>query len=152
DVRCRARRDETQMSSMDRVAVYQDDRALDTVLQFADVAAPRMSAQGFDRRWREDQRFLVHVPAEPLDKVPGEGRDIAEPITQRGNADRKDGEPKKQILAVLPGGYRLAQIAVGGGNDPDVDLQRCCAPDALEAFFLERSKDLGLQSDGEVAD
>src|SRR6185437_13494750 len=57
-----------------------------------------------------------------------------------------------EILAVLPRGDRGLQVPVRRGNDTHVHLQRLRAADPLKSFFLERSQNLGLQRERQIAD
>ena len=59
----------------------------------------RYVAQLLHRRRREHERLLVQVAAEALDEVPREHRDVARPLAQRRNRDRKHRQPEIEVLA-----------------------------------------------------
>ena len=59
---------------------------------------------------------------------------------------------KYEILAVLTRGHGRAQVLVRRRDDADVDLERRGAADPLELLLLERTKNLRLQGEGQVAD
>ena len=63
--------------------------------------------------------------AEPLGcllhEVPGQRRDVGQPIPQGGELNGKHAQPVIQILAKPPGLDLRFQVAVGRGDDPDVD-------------------------------
>ena len=69
---------------------------------------------------------------EAVEEVLDEQRDVLAPIAQRRQRDRDDVEPVEQVLAELAVRDRLLQVAVGRGDDPDVDLDRLGAADAAE--------------------
>src|SRR5688572_1668638 len=140
------------MARLDRVAVAEDDGALDAVLQLANVAGPRVAVQLVERRSREHERLLVQIAAEPVDKVPGENDDVPRAFPQRRNLNREHREAEKEVLAELPLGHALLEVPVGRGHDADVNVQRLGATDALEAFFLECTQDLRLEWQRQVAD
>ena len=69
-----------------------------------------------------------------------------------GRRNREDAEAVVEVFAeglVVDG---LEQVAVGGGDDPDVDRQRRAAADALDLALLEDAEELGLGLQGEIAD
>ena len=66
-----------------------------------------------------------------------------------------DGEDGKAVEQVIPEGARrhgLPKIPVGGGDDPDIDLDRLTAAHPGELLLLEHPQQLGLQVQGELAD
>src|SRR5258708_2013682 len=58
-----------------------------------------------------------------------EQRQIGEAFTQRGNSDLDHRQPIEEISAKLPAVDVSAKVAVGGGDDADVDLLRALASD-----------------------
>ena len=65
---------------------------------------------------------------------------ILDPIAQRRHLDRHDVEPVVQVLAEPPFLDRLVEIDVGGGDQPQVGLDRMHAADALDlASWIARS-------------
>ena len=57
-----------------------------------------------------------------IQEMLGQWDDIIFPLPQRRNMDRYDIQPVIQIFpkALLP--HHLLQVAVGGGDDPDIHL------------------------------
>src|SRR5690606_32834884 len=82
----------------------------------------------------------------------GEQRHVAPPLAQGRNVDGKDVEPVVEILAKCPVAHRLAQVAIGRGNDADIHLLRPGGADRLELSFLEDAKQLGLELQRQLAD
>ena len=74
-----------------------------------------------------------------------EQRDVLFAIAKRRNLDGDDVQPIEQVLAELTVGDHLREIAVGGGDDADVDFDRVRVADALELALLQRAQQLGLQ-------
>jgi hypothetical protein len=60
-------------------------------------------------------------------------------FTQRRNAQHDNVEPVEQLLAESTSRDLRGQIAVGRGNDPNVDRERILAPDTLEGLFVEEA-------------
>src|SRR5436190_9978338 len=140
------------MTRMYRVAFGQDDRALDAVLQLADVARPLIRAQLVDGRGRQHQRLLVQIAAELVDEELREHRDVAVTLAQRRNGNGKHRQPEEQVLAELPRGNGRLEMLVRRRDDADVDMEETRAADALELLLLERAQDLGLQRERQLAD
>jgi hypothetical protein len=61
-------------------------------------------------------------------------------------------EPIEEILAELAGSDTLGEVAVRGGNDPDVDAARpLVGPDALQLTLLEKAKQKRLHPEAHLA-
>ena len=56
-----------------------------------------------------------------------------------------DVQPVEQILLELAVGDQLPQVAVGGGDDADVDLLGALGAERLELALLQHAQQLGLQ-------
>ena len=69
-----------------------------------------------------------------------------------GTTIGKDVEAIEQVLAERPVADRLLEVAVGGGDDADVDLDRLRAAEALDDAFLEDAQQLDLHLARQVAD
>lgn len=64
----------------------------------------------------------------------------------------EDVEAIEQIAAELVIGHCLAQVAVSGGNQTDVDMDGTNAAQALEFVVLQDTEQLGLKLHGDVPD
>ena len=82
--------------------------------------------------------------------APGAG--CPRPLAERRELDREDVEPVVEVLAERLLADGLEQVAVGGGDDADVDLDRRRAADPLELALLEDAEQLGLGLRGQLAD
>ena len=65
---------------------------------------------------------------------------------------RDDVQAEEQVLAELAVGDRLLEVAVGGGDDADVDADVLLAAEARELAVLQHLQELGLQREAHVAD
>ena len=70
---------------------------------------------------------------------------VGRPLAQRRDFQIDDVEPEQQVLAEAAVAHRLGEIAVGGGDDADVDRHRPRAADAVDDALLDRAQQLGLQ-------
>ena len=71
---------------------------------------------------------------------------------QRRHRNRNHVQTVVQILLEPAVGDELAQVAVGGGNHADVDLNRALGSEWLELAFLENAQQLRLHRRGDDAD
>ena len=78
--------------------------------------------------------------------------DVVLALAQRRHLDRDDVQAVVEVLAELAGLHHRRQIAVGRGDQPDVDAQRPRAAEPLELVLLEHAQDLGLRARAHVAD
>ena len=81
-----------------------------------------------------------------------EQRNILATFAQGGNAQAEHVEAKIKITAECAFGHSLLQIAVGGGQDADVDGNAARAADGTNFFFLNGAQEFGLEVDGKLAD
>jgi hypothetical protein len=137
---------------VDHVAVAQDDRALDRVLQLAHVARPAVLQQLVARPLGEALDARVVLLDEPLEEVLGQQQRVAAAQAQRRHLDVDDVEAVVQVLAELALADRLGQVAVGRGDQPHVDLDRLAAADPLERPLLQHAQQLDLQRRRYLAD
>jgi len=79
-------------------------------------------------------------------------RHVLGPVPQRRQIDGDDVEPVEQVLAELALGDPVLQICVGCGDDPNVNTQRARFADREDLALLEKSQQLGLDVDWQVAD
>lgn len=77
---------------------------------------------------------------------------ILRPVSQRWNHDRKNVEPKIQILAKLSLRHHLRQIPVGCGDQTHIDALRPGAAQAFEFLFLQHPQELRLELGRNVTD
>ena len=79
-------------------------------------------------------------------------RDVVAAFAQRRQLDRDDVESVEEILLELPVRDQLPQVAVGGGDHPDVDLFGALGAERLELALLQDAQQLGLQGRAHRAD
>ncbi len=65
---------------------------------------------------------------------------------------RDDVQAVEEVLAEAPALHLLRQVAVGGGDDPDIDLDAGGTPDPLEGLLLQHAHDLALGLQRHVGD
>ncbi len=78
--------------------------------------------------------------------------DIATAFAQRGKMDWKDVQAKVEVFAECAGGHHFRQVAVGGGDDSDIDLASSGAAQRFELAFLQHAEEFGLEFQRQLAD
>src|SRR5436305_229147 len=78
-------------------------------------------------------------------------RNIVLPLAQRRQLYRDHVEAIEEILAELPLIHHLAEVDVGGGDDPDIDPDRLDPAEAHEIALLDHPEQLRLRLERHVA-
>jgi hypothetical protein len=142
---------EHQIGPGDHRAVGQRGGALDDVAHLADVAGPGVGQHRVHRVGAE--RHLHAAPAgDVAQEVVGQPGDVLAALAHRRQLDVDHAQAEVQIFAEAAAVDLLAQVAVGRGQDPDVDLDRAIAADPLDLALLEHPQQLRLERDVELAD
>ena len=105
--------------------------AFDEVLELSYVSRPRITTKRFHRLFRNRLNPLVHALRIFVHVMAHQKRYVPRPLPQRWNPDRKNVQPKIEILAKLFVPDHLFQIPVRRGHHPHIHALRACAsPDA----------------------
>src|SRR6185369_2501103 len=128
-----------------------DDRALDDVLELADVSRPRVGPQARGRPGVEGRKTLAGARGELSGEPLGEEDDVVPPFAQRGHGERKHAQPVEEVLPELSLGHGAAEVAVRRGDDPDVHAARPRAAHRLELALLQDAKKLSLELERKLA-
>ena len=87
-----------------------------------------------------------------LQHVAEQGQDVLTPLAQGAQADRHHGQAIVEVFAKATGGHLAAQVTVGGGDHPHVQVQRTPTTHSLHLAFLQHAQQLGLQRQGHLGD
>jgi hypothetical protein len=68
-----------------------------------------------------------------------ERRDIGAALTQRREFNREEAQSIKKVLAKSTRIYLFLQVAIGRGNDADIDLATPRFPEALQFVLLQNA-------------
>src|SRR5262249_23469970 len=99
--------------------------------------------------WGGGGRGQARGPAEDLERELG---DLLRALAQRRDLEREAGEPVVEVAPELAGVDLDEQIAVRGGEEPDVDRDRPHAADGQDALRLDGAQQLGLERQRHLAD
>jgi len=123
--------------------------ALDDVAQLADIAGPVVGDQSGHRL---GPGRAPHAGRQAAREQLDEHRDVLPAVAQRRDLDRDHGDEEVQILAELAGADLLLEAAVGGRQDPDINLELVAAAPPADLAVLERPRHLWLQVERQLAD
>ncbi len=87
---------------------------------------------------------FVEAAAEILDEIADEQRHVFAAFAQRRNLNRKNVEAIVEIAAKFAVGDEAREVAIGGGDDADVDGLRAIAAEALEFLLLQNAQQFRL--------
>src|SRR5688572_13317464 len=90
---------ERELARLDLRAGAEHDRALDRVLELADVAAPLVPHQEVERAVRQRLRPLARLLAVLLEEVCGQRRDVLAALVERRDPQRDHVQPVVEVLA-----------------------------------------------------
>src|SRR5258708_6287607 len=82
-----AGRAQREVAHADRIAARHERRALDRVVELADVARPRVVEQGLERRRLEAPELLAVTAGVPLEEVERQRRNVFPALGERRDAD-----------------------------------------------------------------
>ena len=89
--------------------------------------------------------LFSRLPRKSVDEVLDQHRYVLFPFPQRRNFDRKDIEPIKQIASKNAGSNRRLQVAIGGGNHPNVSSNCSIPADTFKFVLLQNSQQRDLR-------
>lgn len=121
------------------------------MLQFAHVPGPGVAAQGFFRAGAEPQAAQAQARTVAFQEAARQQQDVIAAFSQWGNRHRIDRQPVIQIGPECAVAHALAQVAVGGGDHPRVDMAWVVGAKPLDFAVLQRAQQLGLHREGQLA-
>src|SRR2546425_2133685 len=123
-----------------------------SILQFADVAGPRVTCENVHGLGGDVFDLFVEAAAESLHEVADEERDVFVTLAERGDLNGKNVQAVIKIAAEGALGDQFRKIYVGGGDHAHVHALGAIAAEAFEFLLLEDAEKLGLQLVRNVAD
>jgi hypothetical protein len=126
--------------------------ALDQISQLANVSRPWVRLEPGERLRRDMFDPLVHAASELPGEMMHQRGDVFRSFAQWWHQNREDVYAIIEISAKSVLFDHRGEIAVGGGNQTDIDFDGFVAADSFKLLFLEHAQQLGLQFERDVAD
>src|SRR5262245_11547320 len=104
----------------------------------------RLAADAGDR--------AVLLGGEPRQEMPQEMWNVLASRAQARDRQRQHVKTVEQVLAEVALLHPVQELAVGSGDDANVDLHRLAAADGLDRALLERAEQLHLRGQRQLAD
>src|SRR5579863_1422808 len=140
-----------QISDMEQGAGGKSDRALDSVLKFADISRPVVRDEA-RHGILGDLESLAAFRAEFLKEGANQERDVSLALTQRRQLDLDDVQTKKKVLAELALANSGFELPVGCGDHTHLNGNAIRGAHGLYFALLQCAKELRLQIHRHVAD
>src|SRR5262245_42070734 len=126
--------------------------ALDHVLQLANISWPRVGTEQLQRVVLDAADLLAGALRKTMNKIFDEERNVRRAISQGRYIDRKYVEPIEEVRAEAAVVHRCLEIAVGRGNDANVDLLRTVSANAFALPLLQDAQKRHLRVRRQFAD
>src|SRR5215831_13239159 len=130
----------------------EDDGPLDDVFEFAHVTGPVVGFEQLHRAPVNSVDGATEAFAVLGGEMRGQQRDVFGALAQRRQPQREDVQPVIEIAAEPSGLYIFHQIAIGGGDDPNVNADGVAAAEPLEFALLQHPKQHHLQLRRQLSD
>src|SRR5262249_31302648 len=117
----------------------------------ARVAGPRIAPERQERGIGQLHR-AAGLRAGPFQEPGGERGNVVASLAQRRQAQHQALEPEVEILAKPSLGDAALEIAIAGGDDPDVHRHRARRADLVERLLLKHAQELALMIRSQLAD
>ena len=141
-----------KIAEVDEVTGGGDARGGNDIFQFTNVAGPGMLQEdGLRAAGQTGNIFSIGVVVFFEEEL-HEKRNVFEAFGERRDADLNGAEAIEEIFAEASGENLGAKIAIGGGNQADIDLFDFRRADALDFAVLNHAEQFGLHSQRSFAD
>ncbi len=137
-----------QMGHLNGVFAGHDDGALQDVAKLADIAGPGVFLESF-------HYFVAHVgdaaqvfAVERFDERFRENGQIGHALAQGREGNLEDVEAIEEIFAKIAFFESFVKVAIGGGDDADVDGDFIFSTQAAYARIFQNTQEFGLRAGG----
>src|SRR6056297_1964260 len=134
------------------LAFGHDDRALDLVLEFADVARPVVALDGFLRILAEAAQRALVLLGVFLQQLARKDQPAALALAQRRDVHGDLADAVVEVLAEAALLDEIRDLLIGGADHAHIHGDLVAAAHALHHPLLQESEQLRLQRHGHVAD
>src|ERR1051326_2855583 len=132
-------------------ASRKNDGPFNEVFEFPNVAWPSIVHERPHRLRRNPLDLFAYLARVLLGEVSSKYRNILRVIAQGRSRDRKYLEAVVEVASKKLVAHHLGQVAVGGGDEPDVNGNGPGPSQPLERLLLQRPEQFGLQIERNIA-
>ena len=140
-----------QIADMQNQPRRESAGTLDRIFELAHVPRPRVVRHGTQGIIAQNPRRAA-VAFQAIKEMSGEQRNVFAAIAKRRNAQADHVQPVVEVLAKAALFDHSRQIAIGGGEDTNLDGNAVRSTHRPNLFFLQGAQQLGLQIEGQLAD
>src|SRR5208337_4352915 len=141
-----------QIADVNEITGGGNARGGDDVFQFANVAGPGMlEKKGLRAAGEAGDALAIGIVVLLQEKL-HEKRNVFQALRERRDTNLDGTQAIEEIFAETPGENFGAEVAVGGGDEADIDLLDLGRADALNFAVLDDAQQLGLHGQGSLAD
>src|SRR5262245_10058607 len=119
-------------------------RALDQVLEFANVSGPPVAAHHVEGLGRNLLDLPLHSRGEASDEMADQWLDVPRALAQRRDADREDIQAIVEIITEAVRFDHLGEVSVRRCHQTNVDPDGPSSADTHELLILENAEELRL--------
>ncbi len=143
---------EPEVGGFDHRAFGQQNRVVDDVFEFADIARPGMALKQFHGLRAKGQIGPPQPFPIEIEEIMRQRLDVGRALSQGGQPNRGDVQAKVEVFAKMLRLHRRFQIHIRRRDDADIDANGTPRPDANDLALLQHPKQLDLQGQRQVAD
>src|SRR5215471_5728126 len=129
-----------------------DCGSFDDIPQFSNIARPGIVQQGIETSLGNRLYLLSHSRIQLLDEVRNQRWNVIPALAKRRYGNRINAQAIIEVRSKSAGPDRLAKVAIGRGNEADIDLDSAAAAQPLKLAFLNDPQEFHLQVGGKLAD
>src|SRR5664280_3045060 len=122
------------------------------VFQLAHIARPAVDVERAARFRRQRAHLQAVGLGIFLDEILRQFGDVGRALAQRRDFQVHHVEAEPEVLAEFALAHGVGEVAVGSGDDADIDRHRLAAADAVDQALLDRAQQLRLQAHVHLGD
>src|SRR5439155_910997 len=141
-----------QLGQLHALDAGEDEERLEHVLELAHVAGPGVLEERPQRAGGREREGGAMRAVEARDEVLDERRQVFAPLPERRERDREHAQAIVEVAAKLPRLDHAPEVAVGGGDDAEVDPPHAGGAERPHLPVLHDAQELRLERGREVLD
>src|SRR6267378_2866160 len=145
-------RAQTEVCCADGRAGRKEHAAFHRMIEFANVARPRMLVKSLDGGGVESGKFFAVTLRVTVEKMVRKEVDVLAAVTQRRDVDLDGIQAKEKVLSEPAGSGLRVHVGVGSREHPHIDAPSGGRADALEIPCFQNAQEFRLQVERDVGD